>query len=142
MENTGNEYIGHKIVEFTEYNLEKIVNEGEENINIIFDSFSFYFSLNIQLGELKRLINLIYEATKSLNCISFLYGIRETHDKRLENKLLKSCDVIFDITVEKSSDTICNCLSIPKIRCGLPVTDKIRFKYADGVQIDTAKDIA
>ena len=54
VDNTGNEFVDAKIVEFTEYNLKKIMAEEEEDINIIFDSFSFYLNLNINPGAIKR----------------------------------------------------------------------------------------
>ncbi len=142
VDNIGNEFVDAKIVEFTEYNLKKILGEGEQDINIIFDSFSFYQNLNVNPGLIKRLINIIYEVTKNLNCLTFLYGLKETHQKNLENEILKSCDVIFDVELEKTVDKISNRLSIPKIRGRVPTIEMIRFKVGDGVQIDTTKDIA
>ena len=142
VDNVGNEFVDAKIVEFTEYNLKKILAEEEEDINIIFDTFSFYLNLKVNPGLIKRLINIIYETTKNLNCVSFLYGLKDTHQKNHENEILKSCDVIFDVELEKTADKISNRLSIPKIRGRIPTTEMIRFKVGDGVQIDTTKDIA
>lgn len=142
VDNVGNEFVDAKILEFTEHNLEKILMEAEKDINIIFDSFSFYLNLKVNAGKIKRLINIIYEATKSLNCISYLYGLKDTHETNLENDILKSCDVIFDVELEKNTDNISNRFSIPKIRGRVPTTEMIRFKVGDGVQIDTTKDIA
>ncbi|MBU4491360.1 MAG: recombinase RecA [Euryarchaeota archaeon] len=141
VDNVGNEFVDAKIVEFTEYNLKKILAEEEDDINIIFDTFSFYLNLKVNPGLIKRLINIIYETTKSLNCLSFLYGLKDTYEKNLENEILKSCDVIFDVELEKTSDKISNRLSIPKIRGRVPTIEMIRFKVGDGVQIDTTKDI-
>ena len=142
VDNVGNEFVDAKIVEFTEYNLRKILDEGEQDINIIFDAFSFYLNLKVNPGLIKRLINIIYETTKSLNCLSFLYGLKDTHQKNIENEILKSCDVVFDIELERTSDKISSLLSIPKIRGRIPAIDMIRFKVGDGVQIDTTKNIA
>lgn len=142
VDNIGNEFVDAKIVEFTEYNLKKIMAEEEEDINIIFDSFSFYINLNVNPGIIKRLINIIYEVTKSINCLTFLYSLKDMHKKSLENEILKSCDVIFDVEIEKKSDKISNMLSIPKIRGRVPTIEMIRFRVGDGIQIDTTKDIA
>ncbi len=142
VDNVGNEFVDAKIVEFTEYNLKKILADEEQDINIIFDSFSFYLNLNVNPGILKRLINIIYEVTKTVNCLTFLYSLKDTHKKSLENEILKSCDVIFDVELEKKADKISNKLSIPKIRGRVPTIEMIRFKVGDGVQIDTTKDIA
>ncbi len=142
VDNIGNEFVDAKIVEFTEYNLKKIMTDGAKDLNIIFDSFSFYLNLNVNPGIIKRLINVIYELTKNVNCVTFLYGLKDTHEKNLENEILKSCDAIFDVELDKSSDRISNRLSIPKIRGRVPATEMIKFKVQDGVQIDTTKDIA
>ncbi len=142
VDNVGNEFVDAKIVEFTEYNLKKILAEEEEDINIIFDTFSFYLNLKVNPGLIKRLINIIYETTKNLNCLSFLYGLKDTHQTNLENEILKSSDVIFDVEIDKTSDKISNRLSIPKLRGRTPTIEMIRFKVGDGVQIDTTKDIA
>lgn len=142
VDNIGNEHVDAKIVEFTEYNLKKILAEEEQDINIIFDTFSFYLNLNVNHGVIKRLINLIYEATKSLDCLSFLYCLSCTHDKILENEILNRSDVIFNIELEKKLDKISNKLSIPKIRGCAQTAEIIRFKVGNGIQIDTTKDIA
>lgn len=144
VDNIGNEFIDAKIVEFTESNLRKIMAEVEEgmDVNIIFDSFSFYLNLNVNPGVIKRLINVIYDATKKLNCLSFLYGLKDTHEKNLVNGILKSCDVIFEIETEKSSEKISSRLLIPKLRGKTPATETLRFIVGDGIQIDTTKDIA
>lgn len=142
VDNLGNEFVDSKIIEYTEHNLEKILGEGENDINIIFDSFSFYLMLNVNPGVIKRLINIIYEVTKNLNCVSFLYGIKGSKTTNLENEILKTSDVIFDIDLEKATDRLSNRLSIPKIRGKSPAAEFIRFKIGDGVQIDTTRDIA
>lgn len=142
VDNLGNEFVDSKIIEYTEHNLEKIMGEDEKDINIIFDSFSFYLMLNINAGHIKRLINIIYEVTKNLNCVSFLYGIKGSQTTPLENEILKACDVIFDIDLEKATDRLTNRLSIPKIRGKTPTIELLRFKVGDGIQIDTTKDIA
>lgn len=142
IDNVGNEFVDAKIVEFTEYNLKKLLVEGQNDINIIFDTFSFYLNLNVNPGLIRRLLNIIYELTKNVNCLTFLYGLKDTHEKNLENEILKSCDVVFDVELDKNLDKISNRLSIPKIRGRVPVAEMIKFKVGDGVQIDTSKDIA
>ena len=143
VDNVGNEFVDTKIVDFTEYNLKKILAEEEDgDINIIIDSFSFYMSLHVNPGIIKRFVNIIYEATKNLNCVTYLYGIKNGHESTLENDILKSCDVIFDVELEKSPDKITNKLSVPKIRGRAPTTEMIKFKVGNGIQIDTTKDIA
>jgi KaiC/GvpD/RAD55 family RecA-like ATPase len=64
VDNVGNEFVDAKIVEFTEATLKKILAQDESDINIIFDSFSFYLNLNVNPGVIKRLINTFYMASK------------------------------------------------------------------------------
>ena len=143
VDNVGNEFVDAKIIEFTESNLRKIASETETaDITIIFDSFSFYLNLNVNPGAIKRLMNVIYETTKNLNCLSFLYGLKDTHEKNLENEILKSCDAIFDVEIETTSDKISSRISIPKLRGKAPTSEMLKFKVSDGIQIDTTKDIA
>ncbi len=144
VDNIGNEFVDAKIIEFTEANLKKIITDTgtESDINIIFDSFSFYLNLNVNPGAIKRLMNVIYEATKDLNCLSFLYGLKDTHEKNLENEILKSCDVIFEVDLEKTTEKISSRLAIPKIRGKAPATEMLKFRVGEGIQIDTTKDIA
>ena len=144
VDNIGNEFVDAKIVEFTESNLKKIASDVEAggDINIIFDSFSFYLNLNVNPGVIKRLINVLYETSKNLNCLTFLYGLKDTHEKNLENEILKSCDVIFEIDLDKSGDKISSRISIPKIRGKVATTEMLKFRVGEGIQIDTTKDIA
>ncbi|MBU3966917.1 MAG: RAD55 family ATPase [Euryarchaeota archaeon] len=142
VDNVGNEFVDAKIVEFTENTLKKILVQGESDINIIIDSFSFYLNLNVNPGIIKRLINTIYETSKTLNCLSFLYGLNDSNQNKLEGEILKSCDVIFDVELEKVGDKIINRLSIPKLRGRVPTMETVKFRVGDGIQIDTTKDIA
>lgn len=139
----GNEYVDAKIIEFTEYNLKNIMNESiNEDINIIIDNFSFYMNLNVNLGMIKRLTNILYETTKEMDCLTYLYGLKKSHPEKVENDILNTADVIFDVALERSADSMTSMLAIPKIRGMVPNSEMIKFKVGDGVQIDTSKDIA
>ena len=143
IDTVGNEYVDAKIIEFTEYNLKNILNESmNEDINIIFDNFSFYMNLNVNLGLLKRLTNILYETTKEVDCLTYLYGLKGSHPENVENDILNSSDVIFDVALERTADKMTSMLAIPKIRGMVPNTEMIKFKVGEGVQIDTSKDIA
>ncbi|MEL4304974.1 RAD55 family ATPase [Methanococcoides sp. LMO-2] len=143
VDNLGNGHVDSKIIEFTEYNLRTILSESQgEEINIIFDNFSFFMNLNVNRGLLKRLTNLLYETTKETNSITYLYALKGSHDEQAENDILNSSDVIFDVDVERHPDKLMNKLSIPKIRGMSPKTDVIKFNVSEGINIDTSKDIA
>ncbi len=143
IDNTGNEYVDAKIIEFTEYNINNILSEETNSeVNIIVDSFSFFLNLNVNHGVIRRLLNVIYETTKETGGLTFLYGMKESHDHIIENEIFNICDAIFDVDIEKTADKIINKLSIPKLRGMSPTAEMIKFKIGDGIQIDTSKDIA
>ncbi|WP_445476010.1 RAD55 family ATPase [Methanococcoides methylutens] len=143
VDNLGNGHIDSKIIEYAEYNLRTILNDSHgEEINIIFDNFSFFMNLNVNPGLLKRLINLLYETTKETNSMTYLYALKGSQDDRAENEIINASDVIFDVDVEKHPDKILRRLSIPKIRGMAPNVDVIKFNVSEGINIDTSRDIA
>jgi len=143
IDNVGNEYVDAKIVEFLEYNLNSILSEETNgDINIIIDTFTFFMNLNLNSGIIRRLMNIIYETTKETGGLTFLYSLKDSHDQKLENEVVNTCDAIFDVDIEKTGDKIINKLSVPKIRGMTPTTEMIKFKIGEGIQIDTSKDIA
>ena len=139
----GNGFMDAKIVEFMEYNLKSILSEETDGeINIIVDTFTFFMNLNLNTGIIRRLMNIMYETTKETGGLTFLYSLKDSHDQKLENEIVNTCDAIFDVDIEKSGDKIINKLSIPKIRGMTPTTEMIKFKIGEGIQIDTSRDIA
>ena len=143
VDNVGNEYVDNQIIDFMIYNLQNIEAEEESSdVNILFDTFSFFLNLNVNVGQIKKLMNVIYETTKELDGMTYLYGLKNTHDRALENEIINACDVVFDIELLRNSDEIVSRLSIPKIRGMAPITDMLKFRISDGIQIDTSTDIA
>ncbi|WMW25237.1 RAD55 family ATPase [Methanolobus sediminis] len=142
-DNLNNEFIDSKILEFTEYNLRNIANDSSgEDVNIIFDSFCFFTGLTANKGLIKQLINVIYETTKELNCLTYLYGSTSSPNDNLKAFAYNLCDVIFESMLDQGADKVVSKLAIPKIRGMIPNTEIIKFKIGDGVQIDTSRDIA
>ena len=143
IDNVGNEFVDAKIVEFMEYNLESILSDDSNGpVTIVIDTFSFFLNLNVNHGMIRRLLNVIYETTKKTGGLTFLYGLKDSIDKRMENEIFNTSDAIFDIEMENSADKIVNKLSIPKIRGMTPTAEIIKFKIGEGIQIDTSRDIA
>jgi archaellum biogenesis ATPase FlaH len=101
-----------------------------------------FINLNVNQGVIRRLLNIIYETTKNTGGLTFLYGIKDSHEQKLENEILNTCDAIFDVDLNKTADKIVSSLSIPKIRGMIPTIEMIKFKIGEGIQIDTSKDIA
>lgn len=143
VDNVGNEFVDAKIVEFMEYNLESILSDDSRGpVTIVVDTFSFFLNLNVNHGMIRRLLNVIYETTKQTGGLTFLYGLKDSIDKRVENEIFNTSDAIFDIEMENNADKIVNKLSIPKLRGMTPTAEIIKFKIGEGIQIDTSRDIA
>jgi len=143
VDNVGNEYVDTQILEFVEINLQTILDESiGQDINIIIDTLSFFMDLNVNPGQIKKLLNLIYETTKTIDALTFLYAMKDTHDTAKENDLLNLCDVVFEVDLEKGADKIASKLSIPKIRGKVGSPDVVKFKIGEGIMIDTSQDIA
>lgn len=142
-DNVGNEFIDAKIIDFTEFNLRNIANDSSgEEVNIIFDSFSFFMELTVNKGHIKQLVNVLYETTKDLGCLTYLYGLNNTNAQDIEGFTFNICDVIFESMLEKGADKVACKLAIPKIRGMIPSAEIIKFKISEGIQIDTSRDIA
>ncbi len=61
VDNVGNEYVDNQIIDFMIYNLQNIEAEEEEefsDVNLLFDTFSFFLNLNINVGQIKKLMNV------------------------------------------------------------------------------------
>lgn len=142
VDNIGNEYVDREVIDFTEKQLKNIRDAGDEDVNIIFDTFSFYLRLNLNFGKVLRLANLVYETTRGCGGIAYLYVLKGSHPINIENELINLCDTVFDIELERVGERVTNKLSIPKIRGRRASSELIRFKVVDGIRIDTSRDIA
>jgi len=96
--------------------LDKIQQSGENNITIIFDSFSFLIELGIDIDSMKHLLDKLYDIINDGDGICYIMMIKGMHDESIESHLQYWCDVIFDIEMERKGDKIINKLTLPKIR--------------------------
>ena len=103
------------IYDFVDYNLSKIVQTPGE-YNVIFDTISFFFKLNVGTGLKEWLINKLYVASKHTGNLFFIYLMKNVHPPSLVSTVLDICDVILDIDCEKVNDKMVSRLYIPKIR--------------------------
>lgn len=141
--NVDDEYVATKIVDFLEYNLKSILSKESGNaVNIIIDTFTFFLTLNLNPGVIKKLMNTIYETTKENEGLAFLYSLKGSQNLKLENDMINKSDVVIDVDIEKNNEDIVNRISIPKIRGMTPTAKLIKFKVDGGIQMDTSKDIA
>jgi len=130
-----------EIFDFVDHTLNTVV-EKKEDANLIFDSFSFFLMLDVPQSLKEWLLNKLYSVSKETGYLIYLYVIKDLQPSQLEYMVLNISDVIFDIELERLGERVVNKLAIPKIRGRTPVSELIRFKVYEGVQIDTARDIA
>jgi archaellum biogenesis ATPase FlaH len=135
-------YRDKEIFDFVDAQLGRILEEGEDDFILIFDSLSFFLKLNVEWGLKEWMLNKIYSITKETGNISYLYLLKDAHPPDVINKVLDMCDVIFDIIAEKIGEKIVSKVAIPKIRGGKAITEYFRYFVEEGVQIDTSRDIA
>lgn len=135
-----------EIIDFTERQLKGIrdghSDKPDTEFNLIFDNFSFFLQLNAPPARLLRLMNQVYEISKQTKALTYLYLLRGSHPESLQNDIMNVCDAIFHIDSERVGEKITHKLTIPKIRGRPSSTVILRFKVADGIRIDTSRDIA
>ncbi|OFV68104.1 MAG: recombinase RecA [Candidatus Syntrophoarchaeum caldarius] len=133
-----------KIMDWIEVELETIKEvEGENEFNIIVDTFSFFMDLKIDQFRLRNLVNRLYELVKGCGGLGFLYVLNDSHDKQIENYIMNVADVIFNVDLERVGHRINNRFSITKVRGMAPLPEFIKFKIGPhGIEIDTSRDIA
>ncbi len=105
-----------EIFDFVDYNLSRILQNDGGDYNIIFDTISFFFKLNVSTGLKEWLINKLYVASKHTGNLFFIYLMKNVHPQTLVSTVLDICDVILDIDCEKVHDKMVSRLFIPKIR--------------------------
>ena len=133
---------GKQLIQYINGWLDSLVESGENNFTIIFDSFSFLLELGIKLDTLKCLLDRIYDIITDTNSVCYLMIVKGMHHESVDNHIQYWCDVIFDIDIERKGDKIVNKLTLPKIRGTPPLTDYIKFRVTDRISIDTSRDIA
>jgi KaiC/GvpD/RAD55 family RecA-like ATPase len=130
-----------KLVQYLDEWLDSIIESGENDFTIIFDSFSFLLELGLDEEVLKRLLDKIYDIINNHNSVCYLMVINGVSNTSIGNRIQYWCDVILQIDLEHRGDKIVNKLIMPKIRDMPPMTDYINFKITDRVIIDTSRDI-
>ncbi len=134
-------YRDKEIFDFVGDQLSKIL-EREGEFNIIVDSLTFFFNLDVEWGLKEWLINKLYTISKERNIVTYGYLIKGMHPPNVVKKVLDISDVVFDIDAERVGEKLVSKFALPKVRGKKPITEYFRFYIEEGVQIDTSRDIA
>ena len=124
-----------EIFDFVDYNLSRILQNDKGDYNVIFDTISFFFKLNVSIGLKEWLINKLYVASKHTKNLFFIYLMKDVHPQTIVSTVMDICDVILDIDCERYGDKIVSRLFIPKIRNMPPVLDVFKVYTNSRVEI-------
>lgn len=135
---TGGSYEDRRTVEFVMERVKRVRGD-EKEVNIIFDTFSFFEELEMSKRQIHLLLNYVYEMTKSVNGLTYLLSTSSTE---WFNQLLESsCDVVMKGEVVDRQNSLGKRLYIPKLRGGTPPESGIKYAVdaETGIQVDTSR---
>lgn len=118
------ELLDYSVLDFVDDGLKNV---KEENITIIIDAFHILPLLHVGRSNILELMHNIYNTAKERNAIAYLFSLRDTMDKKMENELMGYCDVVFDMRFMKHEEAISNELAITKARNIKVANDIIKF---------------
>lgn len=124
-----------EIFDFVDYELSKIIQNVDGDYNIVFDTISFFFKLNVSLGLKEWLINKLYMASKHTKNLIFIYMIKHVHPQNIVSTVMDICDVILDIDCEKYGEKIVGRVFIPKIRNMPIVLEHFKICISDKIEL-------
>jgi len=134
----GSGYEDRQTLEFVMDRLKRI-RADEEEVNIIFDCFSFFEELDISRKQVHTLLNYVYEVSRDVNGLTYLLNTSST---TWFNEMLESdCDAVMKAEIVDREDDIAKRLYVPKIRGGSPPERSIKYEVeADsGIRVDTSR---
>jgi KaiC/GvpD/RAD55 family RecA-like ATPase len=135
----GGEIKDYMIIDFLVKQLKPI---DANEINLIFDTITFFQYLEVKRTKLRELIDVIYDTTKKTEGLGFLYGLKGEKRSIIENEIINICDAVFDISLTKKSDKNITELTIPKARDRPIHGSVLKFKIQGGIIMDTSREIA
>jgi KaiC/GvpD/RAD55 family RecA-like ATPase len=125
-----------EIFDYVDYHLSKIVQNDGDDYNVIFDTISFFFKLNVSTGLKEWLINKLYVASKQTKNLFFIYLMKNVHPQNIVSTVMDICDVILDVDCERMNDKIVSRLFIPKIRNMPPIGDVFRIYINSEIEVN------
>jgi KaiC/GvpD/RAD55 family RecA-like ATPase len=128
----------YRILSYVKEQLEGIEEDG---VNLIVDTVSFLLHLEVKRAMKRELFHTIYSTVKKIGRLGVLYGLKEEELSLVEMEVINLCDVVFDISMEETSDRTVTRLIVPKARDRPLHGNILKFKIEGGIILDTTKEI-
>lgn len=122
--------------------LEQTLAGVEKNSTVVVDTLSFLLEISESRDRVRRLMNMIYEASHASNGIFILHVPKEAQSKEQERIVAGLSDVVLDLETRESGSEIETTLSIAKVRGAVAPHKKLKIFIRDRIAVDTAKEIA
>lgn len=114
----------------------------DTDANLIIDTITFFLYLNVKVEMIRELVDVIYETTKKMDGLGFLFGLKGAGPSLIENEVINLCDVVLDFSIEKKLNKTITEVIVPKARDRPIRGNVLRFKIEKGVIMDTTREIA
>jgi KaiC/GvpD/RAD55 family RecA-like ATPase len=124
------------------YFMDKSLKTVQKNTNIVVDTFSFFLEISESKEKVRQLLNLLYETTNKMECVTMLYLLKDTHPKEMEKIILNTCDTVFELETRMAGSEIETAIAIPKTRGVASPNKRVRVIIGERVTIDTSREIA
>lgn len=86
-------------------------------------------------------LNALRASLSSIDSVAVFHCLDGASVPEIRDITTYMVDIVFDITTTVQGDYLENRLAVPKFRGGHPFEETIRLELADGVGIDTSRDI-
>jgi KaiC/GvpD/RAD55 family RecA-like ATPase len=117
----------------------ELVRELPENSTLIINPHTRFESM--ERAQYQELMNKLRLHVLDTESIAILHCLEGHEPPPLRDTTLHMADVVFDLRTQVAGSQIENSLAIPKFRGGRALTEPIKLQLAEGIRIDTSRDI-
>jgi KaiC/GvpD/RAD55 family RecA-like ATPase len=124
-------------------NAAKLVTALPDSSNLIVDPIDVLeVDANGDPPRFHNFMNTLQTHIANTGSLAVLHCLDGRSPPELRDHTEHMADVVFRLETERKGDQIENRLSVPKFRGGRALTDVVKLKLANEVEIDTSRDIA
>ena len=121
-------------------NATKLVSALPESSNLIIDPVDILERQGA--ARYRNFLNELQNHIYNSGGLAILHGLDGRNVPALRDTTEHMADIVFQLDTAVKGDRIENRLAVPKFRGGQALSDIIKLELADGVEIDTSRDIA